>query len=206
MGLKSLPTSGRVNLWVLLAFVVTILIAGAGTVIFQQRKQAEQLAGLIDDAVHQRDLLNNPSEAMVILNRAAKIDPDHWQVQYEKGRTAYALNQISNAVTALEASLIAAPKASKAEIQMQLGQAYRTRHKGSGDRRDFQMAIGSFDQAMRDPNFEVEALYHTGMLRLFNKDFELAVDSLEKLLEKSPNYEHKDQVESALMVARQASQ
>jgi tetratricopeptide (TPR) repeat protein len=174
--------------------VVVLAAGGSGGFLFWKGQQNQkEVDRLLQEALETHSLLDDSSQAMLLLQKAVKLDPDRWEPHYYLGNTSLALNKIGDAIGHFEEALRRAPQQASPAIHLQVGQAYFRRHEGTGKERDFRLARASFQKSITGPEQRADGLFHLAMLYSgkddrIKEDLVKALDYFDQLLKEYPDY------------------
>lgn len=183
----------------ILALALVVVCAAAVLVWWKQRvSRGNRVGTLIAEARDLREYQNNPSEALLKLKEALRLEPDSPAALAETGRCLLDLERPSEAVEVLERAFQRASHSEQARVSYFLGHAYRLRYKASGSIKDYRQARFTLERACQEPSLEASALFHLGVLALdaerhrdlSNADLPEARARFSELLQRFPDSEH----------------
>ncbi len=131
------------------------------------------------------------SEAKLVLADAVKRHPDAIDAALQLGRICRALGLVDETIRVLVEALVHADGTAHARVELDLGNAYLEKYRGTSKEEDFRSARNAFQEARSDPSTEAEALEGYGALWLENgryRDFDKALATYRELLKKHPDY------------------
>lgn len=177
--------------------VAALAVAGAlaARELLNSAEKSRDIARLLERA---RTLNANEvtrSDAIVALDEILKIDPDNLDAHRELAN-AYNNLQTPRFDKVIE-HLQRADALTKndPDIKLQLAKAHLARYLGSSTDEDFKAARAGFLDLMSSPATEADAMYSYAMLYVANgkyRDLNKALEKLEQLLAKHPEFEDKE--------------
>jgi len=160
------------------------------------------------------------SDAIVALETAlGKLDPERdWdrsapgdciELHRELADACMRLDppQVDKAIRHLERAFALAPASQHAALKLSLAQAHFERYRGSVTDADFKAARDGFLEVMTEPELEADAMHGYAMLHLVkgrNRDLNKALEKLDQLLARHPDYADAENAKNLADSLRQA--